>query len=98
VPEAFVLTILGMGVAVYASRLAGFWLLQGVTIEGRLKTALEAVPPAILTAVIAPTLFLQGLPEFLAGGVTLTAALLRLPLLVCIAIGCASVAVLRIFM
>jgi uncharacterized membrane protein len=91
------LAILAMGAATYASRLAGYWLLRGRKIEGRFKAALDAVPPAILTAVIAPTVFLQGIPEMLAGAITLVAALLRAPLLVTIALGSASVVVLRLF-
>ncbi len=88
--------IVCMGFATYGTRLAGYWLLQGRSIEGRAKAALDAVPPAILVAVIAPTVFLQGPAEMLAGAVTLVAALLRLPLLVVIAMGAASVAVFRL--
>jgi uncharacterized membrane protein len=89
------LAILGMGVATYATRLAGYWFLQGRTIKGRLLVALEAVPPAILTAVIAPTVFMEGPASMLAGAATLISALLRMPLLVTIAVGVASVALLR---
>ena len=39
--------IFGMALATYATRLAGYWLLQGRVISGRMKAALEAVPPAI---------------------------------------------------
>jgi uncharacterized membrane protein len=92
------LAILGMGLATYATRLAGYWLLQGRTIKGRFLVALEAVPPAILTAVIAPAVFMQGPASMLAGAATLIAALLRLPLLVTIGVGVASVALLRQFM
>jgi uncharacterized membrane protein len=91
------LTIFGMGCAVYATRLAGYWLLQGRSLEGRWKAAFDAVPPAILVAVIAPALFLNGKAEMIAGALTAIAALLRLPLLVVIAVGVASVAVLRQF-
>lgn len=89
------IAIFGMAVATYATRLAGYWLLQGRVISGRLKAALEAVPPAILMAVIAPTVFLEGPAGVVGGAVTLTAAMLRAPLLVTIASGVATVAVLR---
>jgi uncharacterized membrane protein len=89
------LAILWMAFATYATRLAGYWFLQGRTIKGRLLVALEAVPPAILTAVIAPTVFMEGPASMLAGAATLVSALLRLPLLVTIAVGVASVALLR---
>lgn len=94
---ATVTMILALGVTVYATRLAGFWLLQGRKLSGRYKASIDAVPAAILTAVIAPTVFLSGPAEILAGALTLFAALMRLPLLVVIAIGMASVAVLRLF-
>ncbi len=90
-----VLVILAMGLATYGTRLAGYWLLQGRVIEGRAKAMMDAVPPAILVAVIAPAVFLEGPAEMIAGAITLAAALLRLPLLLVIAIGVASVAVLR---
>lgn len=90
------LAILGMGVATYGTRLAGYWLMQGREISGRSKAAFDAVPPAILMAVIAPTVFLQGPVNMIAGALTLAAALARLPLLVVIAIGVASVALLKL--
>ena len=91
-----VAAIAGMGLATYGTRIAGYWLMQGRPIRGRAKAALDAVPPAILTAVIAPAVFLQGWPEMVAGALTLGAALLRLPLLVSIGVGVAAVAALRL--
>lgn len=86
------------GLATYGTRLAGYWLLRNVTITGRTKAALDAVPPAILTAVIAPAVFLQGPIEMIAGAVTLASALLRMPLLVTILAGVGVVAGLRVVM
>jgi uncharacterized membrane protein len=94
---SFYLALLFMGFATYGTRLAGYWLLQGVKIEGRFKAAMDAVPPAILTAVIAPAVFLNGTAEMFAGALALTAAVMRLPLLLVIAIGVVSVAVLRLY-
>jgi uncharacterized membrane protein len=93
---AFFLAIVMMGCATYATRLSGYLLLRGVRIEGRVKAAIDAVPPAILTAVIAPAVFLQGWAEMIAGAVTLAVALLRAPLLVTIGAGVASVVALRL--
>jgi uncharacterized membrane protein len=91
------LIIAVMGAATYATRLAGYWLLQGKTVRGRFKAALDAVPPAILVAVIAPMVFLEGTNNMIAGAVTVAAAILRLPLLATIAVGVGSVAALRAF-
>jgi uncharacterized membrane protein len=85
------------GLATYGTRLAGYWLLRNATITGRTKAALDAVPPAILMAVIAPAVFMQGWPEKIAGAVTIAAALMRLPLLVVIIIGVATTGLLRQF-
>jgi uncharacterized membrane protein len=94
----FYLALLAMGFVIYGTRLAGFWLLQNYRIEGRAKAAIDAVPPAILTAVIAPAVFLQGPSELIGGAVTITSAMLRLPLLVTICLGVGSVALLRAFL
>jgi uncharacterized membrane protein len=91
------IAIAGMAAATYATRLAGYWLLQGRVVGGRLKAALEAVPPAILTAVIAPTVFLEGPAGMIGGAVTLLVAMLRAPLLVTIVAGVGTVALLRYF-
>jgi uncharacterized membrane protein len=89
------LLILLMGLATYSTRLSGYWLLRGREVEGRMKAALDSVPPAILMAVIAPSVFLQSKAEMAAGALTLAAALLRLPLLVTILIGVVSVVIFR---
>ena len=89
------LAIIGMGLATYSTRLSGLLLMRGVVVQGRLKTALDAVPPAVLVAVITPTIFMTGKAETLAALVTAIAAFLRLPLLAVIFIGVASVVVLR---
>jgi uncharacterized membrane protein len=96
-PSTLLLIVL-VGLATYGTRLAGYWLLRNVTITGRTKAALDAVPPAILVAVIAPAVLMQGWPEKIAGAVTIAAALMRLPLLVVIVIGVATTALLRLWM
>jgi uncharacterized membrane protein len=48
------LTIAAMALATYATRAAGFTLMRYMRVGGRLKAALDAMPPAILMAVIAP--------------------------------------------
>jgi uncharacterized membrane protein len=92
---SFYLALFCMGLVTFGTRIAGFWLLQGVEIKGRFKAAMDAVPAAILTAVIAPAVFLNGVADMIAGALALVAAVLRLPLLVVIAIGVVSAAVLR---
>ncbi|MQT11536.1 AzlD family protein [Segnochrobactrum spirostomi] len=86
--------ILAMGVATYATRLAGLIVPPGFATRGRLKAAFEAVPAAVLTALIAPTVLATGPAESLAAAITIVAAL-RLPLLAVIVIGVVAAALLR---
>lgn len=91
------LAIIGMGLATYSTRLSGLLLMRGVVVQGRLKAALDAVPPAVLMAVITPTVFMTGRAETLAAIVTAITAYLRLPLLIVILVGMLSVVGLRYF-
>lgn len=89
------LAIFGMALATYATRLSGLILMRGIVVKGRLKAALDALPPAVLVAVIAPTVLATGVAETIAAGITLAVALLRLPLVVVIITGVVSVVLLR---
>ena len=93
--SATILAIIGMALATYATRASGLYLMRGITVRGRLKAALDALPPAILMAVIPPTILATGSAETMAAAITATAAMLRLPLVVTILIGVVSVVVLR---
>jgi len=87
--------ILGMAGATYLTRILGLWLVRFVNVTGRTKAALDAVPPAILMAVIAPTVLATGVAETISAGITALAAL-RLPFLLAVATGIASVVALRL--
>lgn len=89
------LAILAMAVATVATRIGGLVLIRYVTIGENQKRALEAIPPAVLMAVIAPTAFAAGPAETIAAAATALAAM-RLPLLASVAIGVVSVALLRL--
>jgi uncharacterized membrane protein len=86
--------ILAMAVATALTRLGGVFLLRYVTLSAETRQALDAIPPAVLMAVIAPTALATGWAETLACAATAIAAL-RLPLLVCVIIGVATVVALR---
>ncbi|WP_421694722.1 AzlD family protein [Aestuariivirga sp.] len=93
--SAAILAIIGMGLATYATRLSGFYLLRGLNVSGPLKAALDALPPAVLMAVIAPVILTTGLAETIAAAITALAGFFRLPLAVTILIGIVSVVLLR---
>ncbi|WP_104665832.1 AzlD family protein [Ensifer adhaerens] len=91
------LAIVAMAVATIATRIGGLVLIRYVTIGENQKRALEAIPPAVLMAVIAPTAFVTGPAETIAAAATAVAAM-RLPLLASVAIGVVSVALLRLLL
>jgi uncharacterized membrane protein len=89
--------ILGMAVVTYLTRIAGITLAGRLALSGRAKAAFDAIPPAVLIAVIAPSALATGWPETLAALVTAIAAT-RLPILATIAVGVAAVVALRAVM
>jgi uncharacterized membrane protein len=91
------LAIIGMALATYATRVTGLFLMRHVNVKGRTKAAFDALPPAILMAVIAPTILATGVAETTAAAITAASAFLRLPMIVTILIGMASVVLLRVF-
>lgn len=92
--EPALFTILAMAGVTYLTRIGGDLLMRGRVLSPRMTAALNAVPPAVLTAVIAPSVLTAGLAEAIAGAVTLAAAF-RLPLLVTVAVGLGVVVLLR---
>lgn len=88
------LTILAMAVATLATRFGGLVLIRHVQMTDRAKRALNAVPPAVLMAVVTPTALTSGLAETIGCAVTALAAT-RFSLLPAAATGVVTVAVLR---
>jgi len=86
-----------MALVTYATRIAGLFVADRLVLTGRAKAAFEAIPPAVLVAVIAPTALATGWAETVAAGITMLAAT-RLPLLATIAVGVAAVVVLRMIL
>lgn len=88
------LAILGMAAVTLALRFAGFLAVRRMTPRGRVAAALESVPPAVLTSLIAPMALATGPAETLAALVTVLAAW-RLPTIAAVVLGVAGVVVLR---
>ena len=86
--------ILAMALVTYATRVAGLLVAERLALSGRAKAAFDAIPPAVLVAVIAPSALATGWPETLAAALT-TLAALRLPLLATVAVGVGAVVALR---
>jgi uncharacterized membrane protein len=86
--------IVAMAVVTYLTRIGGFYIAGRLALRGRAKAAFDAIPPAVLVAVIAPSALATGWAETLAALVTAVAAT-RLPLLATIAVGVVAVVLLR---
>jgi len=88
------LAIAAMAVVTYFTRIAGLFVADRLVLTGRAKAAFDAIPPAVLVSVIAPTALTTGWAEAIAAAITAVVAF-RLPLLATIAVGVVSVVVLR---
>lgn len=86
--------IAAMAIATVATRLAGLFVPAGFARRGRLQSAFEAMPVAVLVAIVAPTVLATGWPETLAALLVIFAAW-RLPLLAVVAIGVIAAAAVR---
>ncbi|WP_460448802.1 AzlD family protein [Alsobacter sp. SYSU BS001988] len=86
--------ILAMAAVTYATRAAGLFLVGRLRLAGRARAAFEAIPAAVLIAVIAPALLATGKAETAAAAIT-TLAATRLPLLGVVGVGVASIVALR---
>ena len=88
------LAIVAMAAATILTRVSGIVLVRYLSIGEETREALDAIPPAVLMAVIAPTALATGWAETIACAVTALAAL-RLPLLPAVVAGVGAVVVLR---
>jgi uncharacterized membrane protein len=87
--------ILAMALTTYATRIAGLFVRLDHAPGPRTQAAIDAIPPAVLIAVVAPTMLATGWPETIAAALTAVAAT-RLPLVATVAFGAASVVALRL--
>ena len=84
-------TIIAMAAATYLTRIGGLYLMKGLAVKGRLKAALDALPPAVLMAVIAPTVLATGPAETISAVITAGAPFLPPAMGAVVALGLARV-------
>jgi branched chain amino acid efflux pump len=60
---AALLTILGMALVTYVTRISGLWLMSHVTLSTRMKAWLGYLPGTVIVALVAPTVFSTGVAE-----------------------------------
>ncbi len=89
------MTIIGAAVATYATRVGGYLVLARFTnLHPRVEAALNAVPAAVLTTIVAPSLLIGG-PAELASLAVVGIAALRFGMLPVFIIGAATLIGLR---
>ena len=91
------LTILGMVVATYATRISGPVLMSRVTLSKRMEAWLGYIPGTVLIAIIAPTVLTSGPAEALAALATALTAIKTRDLLLAMLVGVGVVWILRTF-
>lgn len=91
------ITIAGMAIVTYLTRAAGLWLMARVTPSPPVQAALEALPGALLVALIAPMALTRGLIEGIASALVVLTILRTGSLIAAVIIGVATTALLRLF-
>lgn len=96
--DHIVLVILAAGLVTYLTRIAGYLLLSVVShIPPRVEAALNAIPAAVLTALIAPAFYAGGWDTKLAMAAALVLGLRYTSPLPMIAVGWSVVMIARYF-
>ena len=91
------ITILGMAFVTVLTRVTGVWFMRNVQVRGRLAGALQAMPGAVLIAIVAPTAFSSGPAEAIAALIT-TLLAFRFPMLIAATVGVITVVALRLWL
>lgn len=97
--EAVILmTIAGMALVTYLTRVSGLYLMNFVTPTPRVEAWLRHIPGAILVAIVAPAVFATSLAQALAALATLLAAMYSKNILVAMIVGIVAVWLLRMLL
>nr|WP_298682229.1 AzlD domain-containing protein [uncultured Dongia sp.] len=67
----FLLALLAMGLASFACRAGGFFLMRFVTVTPRLEAALRILPLGVMIGIVAPVAALGKIPELIGLGLVL---------------------------
>lgn len=88
------ITILGMAVVTYATRITGLWLMNRVTSQ-RMMTWLRHIPGAVMISIVAPAVLNGGPAEVLAALTTTLVAIRTGNLVVAMLTGVGTIWTLR---
>lgn len=89
------LVIAGMAVVTYVTKAGGLWLMGKIEISGRIEAWLEALPGAVIVAIIAPSIVTGGAPEWIAAAVVLLVAWKTENILLAMVVGVGAVLTIR---
>ncbi len=89
------LTILGMALVTYATRIGGFWLVNRIKLSARVERGLQYLPGTVLVSLIAPEIGKGGLTTALASVATVLTGWRTKNLLVAMLVGVGLVYFLR---
>lgn len=90
-----VLTILGMTVITYVTKVSGYWLLGHIDVSDRVEAGFNALPAAILLSIVVPEVVTGELPEWGATIVVVFVAWKTENILVAMVTGLGAVLMLR---
>jgi uncharacterized membrane protein len=90
------ITIAGMAIVTYLTRAGGLWLMERVTPSPRVQAALEALPGAVLVALIAPMALTRSPIEGVASALVVLTMMRTGSLIAAVVIGVVTVALLRL--
>ncbi len=90
--------ILAMGLATYAMRAGGFWLMSRVPLTARLRRMLEAMPGTVVVATVLPIVARDGVPAMLAIAAACGAMMVRRNDFLAVLAGMAAAALARLWL
>jgi uncharacterized membrane protein len=96
-PYAGILAICAMSVATIAMRLGGFWMMGHLPITPRVRKMLEALPGAVLVALVLPVVVKAGLSAYLTVGAVIAFMMFRRNEFIAVALGIAVVTASRAY-
>jgi uncharacterized membrane protein len=94
IDAATLAAIVAMSLVTIATRLVGLLFDLRAVRDPRTRAMVEAIPAAVLIAVVAPMILATGVAETIAAAITAIVAT-RLPLIATVVVGTASAALLR---
>src|SRR5690348_2102053 len=93
-PEVLV-TVLGMALVTYATRVGGLVLVSRVKLSGRAERWLTQLPGAVLIAIVVPEVIKSGIAGMVAGLITVVVAWRSSSMLLAMVLGVLSIFGLR---